>query len=68
MTEVPPGSDEPLPGDLPSRPPCPFCGGRETEIHSLFGSHASVTTYWCRTCRSPFEHLKWGRRPERGSP
>jgi hypothetical protein len=26
---------------------------------SAFGSHASVSTYWCRECRSPFELLKW---------
>jgi len=51
----------PLPGALPERPPCPFCEGEETELHSLFGSHASVTTYWCRRCRSPFEQMKWGR-------
>jgi len=34
---------------------------------SPFGSHASVSTYWCRACRSPFEILKWqagdGNRP-----
>lgn len=52
-----------LPGRLPERPSCPFCGGEETELHSLFGSHASVTTYWCRRCRSPFEYMKWGRQP-----
>jgi hypothetical protein len=46
-------------GRLPEAPPCPFCDGRETEIMNPFGSHASVATYWCRTCRSPFEMLKW---------
>lgn len=51
-----------LPGRLPSSPPCPFCDSTESEVHSLFGSHASVTTYWCRSCRSPFEHMRWGRR------
>jgi hypothetical protein len=56
------GPSSGLPGDLPEHPPCPFCGGGETEIHSLFGSHASVTTYWCRSCRSPFEQMRWGRR------
>ena len=38
---------------------CPFCDGRDTELMSLFGSHASLTTYWCRRCRSPFEILRW---------
>jgi hypothetical protein len=55
-------SSSPLPGDLPDSPACPFCDERETELHSLFGGHASVTTYWCRRCRSPFEQMKWVRR------
>lgn len=55
---------------LPSAPPCPFCEERETELMNAFGSHASVSTYWCRRCRSPFELLKWRaagdeRRPVR---
>ena len=44
------------PGDAP---PCPFCRGERTEIMSLFGSHASLTTCWCADCRSPFEFLRW---------
>lgn len=40
-------------------PPCPFCGSARTEIMSLFGSHASLTTCWCADCRSPFEFLRW---------
>lgn len=50
-------------GGLPENPPCPFCEQEETELVNAFGSHASVSTYWCRRCRSPFELLKW-RRPE----
>ncbi|MBW3535130.1 MAG: hypothetical protein KY453_07930 [Gemmatimonadetes bacterium] len=44
---------------LPTTPSCPFCEERETELMNAFGSHASVATYWCRRCRSPFEILKW---------
>ena len=44
---------------LPECPSCPFCEGYETEIMNAFGSHASVSTYWCRACRSPFELMKW---------
>ena len=51
---------------LPASPPCPFCEGKETELANAFGSHASVSTYWCRECRSPFEVLKW-RRGNRGT-
>jgi hypothetical protein len=55
-------------GGLPSAPPCPFCEGRETELMSAFGSHASVSTYWCRSCRSPFELLKWRAPTEPAAP
>lgn len=56
---------------LPESPPCPFCEGRETELFNAFGAHASVSSYWCRDCRSPFELIKWkapddsGPRPHR---
>lgn len=50
------------PASLPSAPPCPFCDGTETEIMSPFGSHASLTAYWCRACGSPFEMMKWKAR------
>jgi hypothetical protein len=63
-SDVPPSSDprarrDETPPSMPSSPPCTFCGGEETEIMSSFGSHASVSTYWCRTCGSPFEMMKW---------
>lgn len=48
-----------LPGGLPSAPECPFCRGTETELMNAFGAHASVSTYWCRDCRSPFELMRW---------
>lgn len=44
---------------LPESPACPFCDGRETELHSPFGSALSVVTYWCRTCHTAFEWIKW---------
>lgn len=50
---------EEAPPTLPEAPTCPFCSGDETELMSAFGSHASVSTYWCRACRSPFELMKW---------
>ena len=50
---------EESPDVLPSAPACPFCDQSETEIMNSFGSHASVSTYWCRSCRSPFEMMKW---------
>lgn len=62
--ELPTGPTEAA--SLPEAPPCPFCDGSETELLSAFGSHASVSTYWCRRCRSPFEIFKW--RPEPSGP
>lgn len=50
---------EEAPKALPAAPTCPFCDGSETELMNAFGSHASVSTYWCRACRSPFELMKW---------
>ncbi len=51
---------EEAPG-LPTAPPCPFCERTQTELMNAFGSHASVSSYWCRACRSPFEVMKWGK-------
>jgi len=53
---------EEAPDTMPEAPTCPFCDGEETEVMNTFGSHASVSTYWCRDCRSPFEMMKWRRR------
>ena len=50
---------EEAPASLPDAPACPFCEGTETELMNAFGAHASVSTYWCRDCRSPFELMKW---------
>jgi hypothetical protein len=44
---------------LPEHPACPFCGGSGTELHSPFGPQLSVATYWCRSCHTAFEWLKW---------
>ena len=57
--------DQDAPPKAGRPPPCPFCGGNRTEVMSLFGSHASLTTCWCADCRSPFEYLRW-RAPEAG--
>ena len=60
------GHDEPSP--RPPVPPCPFCGSDRTEVMSLFGSHASLTTCWCAECRSPFEFLRWRDAPDGQGP
>lgn len=50
---------EEAPSSLPESPACPFCEGSETELMNAFGAHASVSSYWCLTCRSPFELMRW---------
>lgn len=52
---------EESPDSMPATPACPFCDGTETEMMNAFGSHASVSTYWCRSCGSPFEMMRWRR-------
>lgn len=47
---------------LPRSPACPFCEGEDTELANAFGPHASVASYWCRRCRSPFEFMRWTER------
>ena len=46
---------------------CPFCGTSRTELHSPFGSALSVATYWCMSCRTAFEWVKWGAVPAEGT-
>ena len=37
---------------------CPFCGGCEVELFSLFGSQLLTAEYYCRSCRTVFEQVK----------
>lgn len=51
--------DRPLHSDaLPESARCPFCGGRETEQFSAFGSALSTSQYYCRRCHTVFEFMK----------
>jgi ring-1,2-phenylacetyl-CoA epoxidase subunit PaaD len=43
---------------LPERAVCPFCGSRDTAAESLFGPTPCRATYYCRSCRNPFEQFK----------
>jgi SAM-dependent methyltransferase len=46
---------------------CPFCGGTDTRLESLFGSTLGFSQYWCARCRTVFEYLKWEEPPAAGS-
>ena len=37
---------------------CPYCGSRNTELRSEFGSTACKSTLVCHDCRQPFEQFK----------
>lgn len=54
------GSDEQLVPLLRRAPEveCPYCGSRETEMRSEFGSTACKATLFCDACRQPFELFK----------
>lgn len=47
---------------MPGSVTCPFCDGTETEQFSAFGSAVSVGQYYCRSCRTVFEWMKWRRK------
>ena len=52
-------------------PKCPFCGGREAEVISLFGTQAMTLQYRCRDCGSLYEAIKYDREepdPSRSIP
>ena len=40
-------------------PECPFCRSRESELLSLFGTHAMLLQYRCADCGSIFEASKY---------
>ncbi len=37
---------------------CPFCGSADVELLAPFGSQLLTDQYYCRACRTPFEHLR----------
>ncbi|WP_456151916.1 PaaD-like zinc ribbon domain-containing protein [Effusibacillus pohliae] len=45
---------------LIDRPPCcPFCNSSEVSLHSPFGTAQLVRQYYCHSCRSVFEYVRW---------
>lgn len=47
---------------------CPFCGSTDVVRDSGFGPEISKSQYYCNSCETPFERIKWGdpERPETG--
>lgn len=38
--------------------PCPYCGSKETEMKSEFGTTACKSLYQCKSCGQPFDYFK----------
>ncbi|WP_081411894.1 hypothetical protein [Alicyclobacillus herbarius] len=38
---------------------CPFCGSKDVRIQSPVGRAQLVRQYYCNTCRSVFERVRW---------
>jgi uncharacterized Zn finger protein len=53
-----PPEDQPDPRPR-SEPECPFCGAREADVLSLFGTQAITLQYRCRGCGTIFEAIKY---------
>lgn len=63
MRKPRPGAETPR-----SAPRCPFCGSREAEVISLFGTQAMTLQYRCRACGSLYEAIKYDRAEGRDDP
>ncbi len=40
--------------------PCPFCHSAETVKRADFSTSLMVCLYYCTSCRTYFEAIKWG--------
>ncbi len=38
---------------------CPFCESDNTELLSLFGQNLLSSTWYCRSCKTAFEAVRW---------
>jgi len=38
---------------------CAFCDSTDTELISLFGQALLASQYYCRSCHSVFEAVRW---------
>jgi hypothetical protein len=54
MSQSPPPSLEPR-----AQVVCPFCRSTETEFFSMFGHFLLASQYYCRSCKTVFDVLRW---------
>jgi hypothetical protein len=61
---------ESLAADDYEEPPeavCPFCESSDSELESTFGSEVSKSQYYCNSCHTVFERIKYdGAMPPTG--
>lgn len=41
------------------KPHCSFCDSHDVEIYSSFGTAQLVRQYYCNSCKSVFEYIRW---------
>jgi late competence protein required for DNA uptake (superfamily II DNA/RNA helicase) len=44
---------------------CPFCASRETELFSLFSQFLLCSQYYCRSCKTVFDVVRWQEPPQK---
>ena len=38
---------------------CPFCRAQNCELLSFFGQNLLTSQYYCHSCHTPFEAVRW---------
>lgn len=46
---------------------CPWCGSEDTELLSPFGQTLMTSQYYCWSCHSGFERVRWQGRTTAGT-
>lgn len=55
--------DDPA-GASPARFACPFCASNDTELFSLFSQFLLASQYYCRSCQTVFDVVRWADPPD----
>ena len=48
------------------QPQCPFCDSRDAVLLSPFGTAQLVRQFYCNSCSSVFEYIRWQGTGEAG--
>ena len=47
---------------------CPFCGSTDNELFALFSQFLLGSQYYCNSCRSVFDVIRWTEERPGGPP